>query len=195
MKFLFPRQKLVIALTAGLLLAACGGGKATFEVKGILENVEYSGLKLTNAKNGDTLDVLAKATTFKMGKTIEYGEEYDLQVLKGPEHQYCEVFNGKDTAGRLATINIGVRCFLNRVPLTGTVKGLTTEGLVLTNGSDEQISISKGSTNFAFSPLPFGTAYGITVLKPAAGIICTVENGVGKMGDVSPANIVINCVR
>lgn len=196
MKFLFSRQNLVLALSAGLLLAACGGGKATFDVKGELRDVKYEGLILTNVKNGDKLTVAAGATTFKMGKTIEYGEEYDVQILTGnsPLHQNCQVFNGKDTAGRLASINIGVQCFLNQVPLTGTVKDLTADGLTLTNGSDEQIVVPKGATSFAFSALPFGTTYGITILKPATGLICTVSNGVGTMGDASPTNIEIKCI-
>ncbi len=57
MKFSFSRYKLALALSAGLLLAACGGGKATFDIKGEVQGVQYTGLVLTNVKNGDTLAV------------------------------------------------------------------------------------------------------------------------------------------
>ncbi len=151
MKFSFSRYPMLAALSAALLLTACGGGKATFDVKGEVVGVQYTGLVLTNVKNGDTLNVPVAATTFKFGKTIEYGEEYDVQILNNanPLHQNCQVFNGKDTAGRLATINIGVSCALNERALGGKVSGLTTDGLILTNGSDEQLTVVKGATMFA----------------------------------------------
>jgi len=197
MKFSFSRYKLAIALSAGLLLAACGGGKASFDVKGDVQGVLYTGLVLTNVKNGDTVSVPVGATTFKFGKNLEYGDEYDVQILTGgnPLHQTCQVFNGKDTAGRLATINVGVSCLLNERFLGGKITGLTSDGLILTNGSDEQLPLAKGATTFTFGrPLPFGTAYGVTILKQPAANLCTLSNAVGTMGDVVIDTISVSCL-
>lgn len=198
MKCLFPRQNLVLALTAALLLAACGGGgKAKFDIKGELAGVQYAGLVLTNVSNGDTVSVPVGATTFKFAKQMEYGEVYDVQILNNaqPAHQTCQVFNGRETAGRLATVNIGVQCSLNTRTLGGKITGLTSDGLVLTNGSDEQLGIAKGVTNFVFGvPLPFGASYGVTILKQPAANLCTLTNGVGTMGDVAIDTITISCL-
>src|SRR6476660_9069427 len=148
MKFFFTRQHLALILSATLMLAGCGGsGKAQFDIKGDISGVQFPGLVLTNTYNGDTLSVPVGATTFKFAKTVPYGDVYDVQVLNNayPLHQNCNIFNAKETAGRLATVNITVQCFLNEKVLGGTVTGLTNDGLVITNGSDEQISIPKGA--------------------------------------------------
>ncbi len=120
-----------------------------------------------------------------------------VQILNNanPLHQTCQVFNGKDTAGRLATISIGVSCLLNERFLGGKVSGLTTDGLILTNGSDEQLPIAKGATTFTFGrPLAFGASYGVTILKQPTGNSCTLSNGVGTMGDIVIDTIVVSCL-
>ncbi len=198
MKCLFPRQNLVLAFSAAVLLAACGGGgKAKFDIKGEVVGVQYAGLVLTNVTNGDTLSVPVGATTFKFAKQMEYGDVYDVQILNNanPLHQNCQVFNGRETAGRLATVNIGVQCALNQRTLGGKISGLTSDGLVLTNGSDEQLGIAKGNTAFVFGQtLPFGAAYGVTILKQPTANLCTLTNGVGTMGDVAIDTIAISCL-
>jgi hypothetical protein len=39
-----------------------------------------------------------------------------------------------------------------------------------------------------------GFAYGVTVLTQPAGLTCTVQNGVGKMGTTNVSNVAVNCV-
>lgn len=173
-------------------LAACGG-KAAFDVKGVVSELKYSGLVLSNG--AAELAVPANATTFNFANTIEYGDLYDVKVKAQPLHQRCEVINGADTAGRLASINIIVACALNPFGLGGTVSGLTADGLVIVNGSNGTVTLNKDATVYQFAnPVLYGSSYGVTVLTQPPGLTCSVANGIGEMGDVDVSNANVSCV-
>ena len=191
MKLSLLRPSLLMAVALGL--TACGG-KATFDLTGPVTGLVYEGLVLSNTKNGDEVAVAANATTFKLPKTVEYGSEYAVIVKTDPEHQECLVQNGAETAGRLASVNITVRCKLDDYKIGGAVSGLTTEGLVLINGSGDQVTIAKGATSYTFdNEVKFKDSYGVTVFKQPEGQRCSVANGVGEMGDAAVTNINITC--
>ena len=198
MKLSFLRPSLLLALAVAL--TACGG-KATFDVQGTITGLVYSGLVITNRANSDTVTVPAGATTFKLSKSIEYGTEYDVAVTTTALHQDCSIGNGvnpgngKDTAGRLASINIIVTCRLNAFSIGGAVSGLSADGLVLVNGSGDQVAVAKAATAFNFpTAVAFDSTFGITVLKQPTGLTCRVANGVGKMGDAAVTNVNVSCV-
>lgn len=191
MKSSFLRPALALALAAAL--AACGGS-ATFEVKGTVANVQYPGLVLTN--NGVELPIAVGATTFAFPGSIEYGETYNVSVKANPLHQTCEAAEiyRADTAGRLATIDVPVRCLVNTFALGGKITGLSTEGLVLTNGSTGgTVAVVKDATVVVFPAVAFGQSYGITIVKQPTGQTCTVANGVGVMGDAIVDNVAVTC--
>ena len=191
MKSFFLRPTLLIAMALGL--TACGG-KATFDLTGPVTGLVYEGLVLSNTKNGDEVAVAANATTFKLPKTVEYGSEYAVIVKTKPAHQDCQVVNGAETAGRLASINIAVQCRLEDYPIGGTVTGLNADNLVLINGSGDRIAIAKGATSYVFpNEVSFKSSYGVTVLVQPTGQRCSVANGVGEMGDAAVANINVTC--
>jgi len=194
-----------LALTLVLALAGCGG-KADFPVSGTVLGLSYDGLVLTT--NGMDLPVAKGSTTFSFPKALSYGEVYAVTVpaLGQPQHQTCQVINGSDTAGRLASINVSVICALNQHAVggiireqapDGTFRALTTDGLTLTNGSNSGVITAKaGTTSFTFGVLvPYGISYGVTVLTQPAGATCTVApNGTGIMGDNAIADIDVKCV-
>ena len=191
MKLSFLRPPLLIALALGL--TACGG-KASFDLTGPVTGLVYEGLVLSNTKNGDEVKVPANATTFKLAKTVEYGSEYAVIVKTDPDNQECQVVNGAETAGRLASVSITVNCRLDDYTIGGAITGLNSDGLVLINGSGDRIAIDKGATSYAFqNEVAFKTSYGVTVLTQPAGQRCTVANGVGEMGDKKVTNINITC--
>ena len=174
----FLRPSLLLALAVAL--TACGG-KASFDVQGPISGLVYSGLVITNTKNNDSVTVPAGATTFKLNQSIEYGTEYSVVVTKTALHQDCQIGNGADTAGRMASINIGVLCTLNASGIGGAVTGLTVAGLVLVNGSSDQVSVDKDATVYKFpNPVTYDATYGVTVLKQPPGLTCSVANGVGN---------------
>lgn len=193
----FLRPTLLLILVAGL--TACGG-KATFTVGGDISNLQYDGLQLSNVKNNDTVTVAKGATRYAMPTTIEYGTEYQVVVKTQPAHQTCGIneFVAKDTAGRLATINVNVTCAINEYAVGGKVSGLTADGLVLVNGSTDRVTVAKDAPSYAFPrTVPFGNTYTVGVLTNPTGLKCTVVNGVGKMGDAGDkavTNVDVSCV-
>lgn len=192
MKSSFLRPALALALALGL--TACGGS-ATFEVKGTVTGQEFPGLVLTN--NGVDLPIAVGATTFSFPDSLEYGETYNVLVKTNPPHQTCEANDryNADTAGRTAAINIPVMCGLNAFTIGGKITGLTTDGLILTNGTTGgTVTVVKDATVFVFAiPVAYDRSYGVTVLQQPTGQSCAVTNGVGKMGDAKVDNIEVTC--
>lgn len=192
MKSSFLRPAVALALAA--LLAACGG-TATYVVSGTVNGLVHPGLVLTN--NGVDLPIAVGATTFSFPGSLEYGETYKVLVKANPAHQTCEAnenFNA-DTAGRMAAINVPVVCGVNTFTVGGKITGLTTEGLVLTNGTTGgTINVVKDATVFVFTnKVAFDQSYGITILTQPTGQTCTIANGVGLMGDANVENITVTC--
>jgi hypothetical protein len=211
MKLTFSRTSVLLALALGL--SACGGDKATFELGGPVTGLVYPGLVLTNVINGDAVTVTPPATAgavvnFKLGKTLEYGQTYDVQITSAPEHQNCALGGGKDTAGRLASISIRVDCQVQVFNIGGTVSGLketgntTLTGLVLGNGPD-RLAIEKNAVYVMPLQIQYGASYGVYVLTQPTGQTCTVANASGKVntvqlsvGYVDPVNnINVTCVN
>ncbi|WP_026354615.1 hypothetical protein [Massilia niastensis] len=199
-----------LALTLALGLAACGGGsdKAEFTVAGTIGGLVYPDLVLINGGTRINVAPPAKAgdpVTFAFPNKLEYGDEYHVLIDRQPQHQTCE-FPGtftndlinKDTAGRLARINVIVNCFINDFAIGGKISGLTVDGLQLANGSTTGIlTLTKNATTFDYAmPLevPYNVSYGVTVVKQPDGLVCTVSNPTGVMGDAPVTNINVNCV-
>jgi hypothetical protein len=200
MKSSFMRPAMALALALGL--GACGG-KASFPVNVSINPdfpVLYDGLVLTT--NGMDLAVPAKAASTVFPNSLSYGETYAVTAKAQPLHQTCGVAGGADTAGRMASINVGVSCSLNAFPIGGSVSGLTTDGLVLTNGSNGgTVAVPNGATGFKFliqdlnrGPNAYGSSYGVAVLTQPTSQTCSVSNGTGVMGDAEVTNIAITCV-
>lgn len=200
----FMRPALLLALA--LSLSACGG-KASFPITGIVTGLSYDGLVLST--NGMDLPVGKSATSFAFPNSLSYGDVYHVLPSHQPDHQTCTVgafvgpngevlSNGNDTAGRLSAINIGVACTLNSYTIGGSISGLTSDGLVLTNGSvGGTVAPLAAATTFTFSnSVAFGSSYGVSVLTQPASETCSVSaNGTGLMGDAAVTNIVVSCVK
>jgi hypothetical protein len=216
MKLSVSRSMMLLALALGL--SACGS-KATFEVKGTVNGLQYEGLVLTDSVSGARLAVHAHDTTFKFPNTIEYGTEYKV-VLKPtdpatdqPAHQNCTISYGSDTAGRLASINIIVNCTVNTANLTGTIKvtgtgtaaaGLPT-GLKLINGSDASAFVATAtSVDYSFAAIPFDQAFGLSiasqpadlkttcVLVPTAPLVTNTPDQLSVSGKMGDSNAIVN---
>ena len=199
MKSSLMRPALVLALA--LSLASCGG-KAGFTVAGTVSGQLYSGLVLTTNGMDVTVDPpVAPVTTaaFSFPNQVSYGDVYNVTVKQQPLHQTCAPVSAAlatDTAGRLAQISVPFTCALNAYAISGTVTGLTVDGLVLANGSTGgSTTLATGATAFALPAVTFGVTYGVTVLTQPAGLVCSVSpNGTGVMGDAAVTYIAVTCV-
>jgi hypothetical protein len=186
----------LLAMT--VVLVACGG-KAGFTINGSVSGLQYPGLVLTT--NGMNLSVPANATTFSFPNSISYGEVYNVTASSQPAHQNCVATDQRgleatDSAGHTTGINIIVSCVTNTYSIGGAVAGLTTGGLVLTNGTaGGTATIAANATTYSFTNLvAYGQSYGVTILTQPANATCTVANPTGVMGDAAVNNINVSCV-
>lgn len=201
MKSSLIRPALALALVAGL--SACGGGgKATFTIGGTIGGLEYTGLKLTSNGQEISINPPAKAgenVSFSFPRQIEYGDVYNVQVKQDPLHQRCgpagQFPNNSDTAGRLAVINVLISCTVNQYTIGGKITGLTADGLVLANGSGGgNLLVPKDAKEYVMPlPVAYNVTYGIAIIEQPAGLICTVANPAGTMGDANVTNVDITC--
>ena len=77
--------------------------------------------------------------------------------------------------------------------LGGTVSGLSSAGLSLSDGGAE-VSIASGATNFQLATgLTTGTHYAVTIGTQPAGELCSVSNGSGTISAASVGNIDVAC--
>jgi len=211
---------LTLALAAGL--SACGGGSSTYTIGGVVNGLQYGPLILV--MNGTTevaiqpqLDAQGNPqnVNYAFPKQLDYGETYEVTlkqigtsasgdpVYQFPPHQICGPSSlpgtiTSSTAGRLSVINAAFDCVLVSNRISGTVTGLTGEGLRLINGSTGGtggiLPVPKDATSFTFEqPVTYGQTYGVTVLEHPAGQTCTVTSGAGTMGDDPVTNIAVTC--
>ena len=77
--------------------------------------------------------------------------------------------------------------------ISGTISGLTANGLVLQNNGGNNLSKGSGSTSFIFSTsLNSGAAYSVTVVSQPTGLGCTVTNGSGT-ATANVTNVAVTC--
>ncbi len=78
--------------------------------------------------------------------------------------------------------------------ITGTISGLTADGLQLSDGVDT-VTLASGATSFTFPTLlTDGVTYNVHVTTQPTGLYCTVANGSGTVSASTPsANITVAC--
>jgi hypothetical protein len=197
------------ALTLAAGLSACGGGTSSYTIGGTVVGLQYPGLVLQNNLANDlTITPLpldgtnAQNVTYSFPNEVDYGDPYSVTVKTQPQHQNCGPSGGTaDTAGRLSVINAVIVCSLVSNTIGGTITGLASDGLVLTNGtSGGTLPVTKvndvypGTFTFVL-PVTYGQTYGVTVLNQPATETCSVANGAGTMGDSKVDTIVVTCVK
>jgi hypothetical protein len=78
--------------------------------------------------------------------------------------------------------------------LSGSVFGLTKDGLTLQNNGGTPLAVPVGTSIFTFPDLiGIDASFNITANSPP-GAVCTVINGSGKSGTINPVNIAVNCI-
>jgi hypothetical protein len=188
-----------VALACALGLAACGGGDGDQYLTGTIESgVTKDGLVLTN-NGGDDLAVPANATGFQFSKRISTDDQFNIQVKSYPSNvKTCTIVNGSARANYYTIAQIRMSCEIKTHKLVIAINGLTTNGLILVNGTDKQ-TIAANETSREIAPVYEDGAYGITVLQQPAGQTCRVSggssgNGSGIMGSTDLVNsVVVTC--
>ncbi len=187
------------AILVALALAALSGcgGKASFEISGVIQGQLYPGLVIKDEVSGQSLtfNEPVPSKTFAFPNSIEYGTLYDVKVVTNPAHQDCATVNGgSDTAGRMSSINAVIFCRLTEHTVGGSIKlapGTTGSyvGLKLINGSNDlgPITITDPTTAaYSYSRITYLMPYGITIFEQPTDktINCQLVPKVPKAGDL-----------
>jgi hypothetical protein len=179
-----------LGLLMGLGLAACGG-YSSIDVGGTVSGLTTEGLVLANG--GNTVSIPANATSYKFPSQIGNYDSYNVVVQTQPPRLTCGVGNNAGTATGTSITWANVACVPNTFTLGGTVTGLTTEGLKLTNGNDT-LSVAANTTSFTFGrQVADGAVYGVAILAQPAGQTCSVANGTATMGSANVTSIRVSC--
>jgi hypothetical protein len=205
MKSLYLRSGL--ALLCGAILSACGGSDGSLQLSGSITGLTQDGLELTNTGNGEVLPITQGSTTnttttysaFSFPKLIAVDEYFNVTVTKNPEYATCTPSANEGKANVYNAYYVVITCVAHQRKLGGTVSGLTTDGLVLANGSDT-VTVPKSTTSptsFVF-PHTVGqtSSFGINVLQQPAGQQCTVTKGAtGTIGSADMLDAIsVTCV-
>jgi hypothetical protein len=143
-----------------------------------------TGLVLTNGI--DTYAVPGSATSFTLDAPESSGSAYAVRVKSQPTGRTCSVSDASGTLPSSAVTDAAITCSDEAYSLGGRVVGLTTAGLVLSDGNDNY-SVPAHATRFTMpTALADGSRYALRVAVQPAGLLCTVDNGTG----IVPADMV-----
>ncbi|MET0321927.1 MAG: hypothetical protein ABW069_14510 [Duganella sp.] len=205
MKSVYLRSGL--ALLCGAILSACGGSDGSLQLSGSISGLNADGLELKNTGNGEVLPITQGSTTnpttsytaFSFPKLVSVDEYFNVTVTKNPDYAVCTPSANEGKANVYNAYYVVITCVANQRKLGGSVSGLTTDGLVLANGS-ETVNVPKAATSpttFVF-PRTVGqkSSFGINVLQQPAGQQCTVTKGAtGTIGNADMLDAIeVKCV-
>jgi hypothetical protein len=159
-----------------------------------LPSAIVSNSTVTLASNGQTVVVNGGVGGTPVGFTfptpLVYGTLYNVTVSAQPSGYSCTVNNGSGAISTTNVSNVVVSCAASQYTLSGSISGLSSQGLVLLN-SGQSISIAANATSFTFpSTYASGTTYNVSVQTQPSGQTCTVANGSGVLtSNVSSVSI------
>lgn len=192
-----------VALACALALVACGGEDPSLQLVVGIEGVNKDGLTIRN-NGGTAYAVPANARGFVFPDLIAPDSSFNVEIVTEPSNAKCgSVINGKGKSGAFSPQGIVVSCVLNMYNLTGSVTGLTKEGLILNNGA-VQVIVAAGASSFTFTKVDTaakttsgqvgdGEAYGVTIFRQPSGQVCTLSRGTGTMGAGDVKDIAVSC--
>ncbi len=163
-----------------------------FAVGGSVSGLTTAGLVLANGS--DTVAVAANATAFTLPTQVVTGSSYHVTVQTQPTGEACAVTAGQATMPASAVTSVAVRCTDQPFTLGGTISGLTTAGLVITNSADT-VSPAANATTFTMPiAVDFNANYTLAVATQPIGLTCSFGSGnsVTASSGTMPASNVTN---
>jgi len=189
MKNLYLRS--MLAAACAVTLAACGGGGGNLYLTGTVTGLAKDGLILQNGS--ESLPITSGSTTFTFTTLLNTDDSYNITIKQQPTGAVCTVIDGSGKASAYSVGLASISCLTNQYTLGGSITGLTTDGLVLVNGSGKSSPLA-GSTTFVFgSTVGDGSPYNVNVLTNPPGLTCTISNPVGTMGSSNNTSLVVGC--
>jgi hypothetical protein len=150
-----------------------------YSLGGTAAGVTSAGLVL--AEGGDKYAVPANATRFTLPAAVAYGSGYTVSVEAEPQGLTCTISDGTGTMPASAVTNVGVTCASTSYTLGGSISGLKTSGLVLTDGMDE-LPVSANAAQFSMpNALAYGSDYAVTIKAQPSSGACQILDGTGTL--------------
>jgi sugar lactone lactonase YvrE len=163
----------------------------TYRVGGRVSGLQGNALVLVNGN--DTASVSANGS-FTFNQALTSGATYNVVVRTPPTGQSCTVSNGAGTAASADVSDVTVACASNTYTLGGSISGLTTSGLVLSNNGSDTLSVAANASLFTMSqPVAYGASYNLTVQTQPTDLLCTLTNGSGTMGSANVTDVTVGC--
>jgi len=163
----------------------------SYTVGGGVSGLGATGLVLANG--ADSIAVAAGATAFTLPTSVAQGATYAVTVAAQPTGEQCSVGNATGTIAGANVTNVAVTCAALAHALGGTISGLPSSGLVLSNGADT-VTPAAGALSFTFhTPVAEGGAYAVAVQAQPSGATCSVGSGSGTMGTSDVTAVAVTC--
>ncbi len=191
------------AVAALLCLCGCGGGGGSssgasgtspaangYSLSANISGLNASGLVL--AVNGAAIGVSSGATTQMLANSLTSGTPYNVTVTTQPAGETCSL---SASSGTIASANgsVVVTCSAQAYTLGGSITGLATSGLVLTNGAST-LTVSAGAKSFSFpTPIAFGSPYDVSVQTQPVGLTCTLTSSSGTIPAANVTSVAVGC--
>jgi hypothetical protein len=150
-----------------------------YTLGGTVAGLTTTGLVLSDG--GEAYRVPVNATNFTMPTAVAYGSGYTVSVETQPTGLTCTISDGTGTMPASAVTNVGVTCASTSYTLGGSISGLRTSGLVLTDGMDD-LSVSSNATQFSMpNALAYGSDYAVTIQAQPSSGTCQITHGTGTV--------------
>jgi hypothetical protein len=165
---------------------------APLSVGGSISGLEHAtGLVLVNGT--EMYAVPAGATSFRLNAPESSGSTYAVRVQSQPTGATCSVSQGLGTIPTHNVSDVSITCSDEAYSLGGTVAGLTSPGLVLSDGSNTY-SVPVNATNFTMPMVvAYGSSYTMNVQTQPAGLTCTISGGTGTMSASAVTDVGVTC--
>ncbi|MEG1115350.1 MAG: hypothetical protein RSE46_09990 [Janthinobacterium sp.] len=188
----------MLAAACAVTLAACGGSGGNLYLQVTVDGLAKDGLILLN--DGERLPVTAGLNNVVFTKLVKTDDRYDITIAQQPKGAVCTMINGAGKASSYTVTTARVSCQTNSYPLSGTITGLSADGLRLIMGS-RGISPLTGATAYEFKTVDDGAAYGISILAQPTGLKCRFQGSksadgsdtVGTMGSAATTAATLDC--
>ena len=128
---------------------------------------------------------------------IPDGTAFRVRVTNQPTglNQTCTVINGASTINGVEITNLQVNCVTNQYTVGGRLQGMKGSGLLLSNNSADEITLSANGAFVFPTSIDDGSTYAASILAQPVSPIqdCLIANNNGTLAGTNINNVVVNC--
>jgi N-acetylneuraminic acid mutarotase/RNase P/RNase MRP subunit p29 len=163
----------------------------SYSLGGTISGLTTAGLVLANGT--DTVTVPSGAPGFTLPTAVAFTTHYIVSVATQPTGLMCTVSSGSANMPAANVTGVMVTCSANFYTLGGSIAGLTSSGLVLTDGTDH-LAVAANAVVFSMpTALAYNSAYTVSVETQPVGQLCSVTSGSSTMPAANVTSVQVTC--